>query len=171
MVERVKPWVAYITMSYPVGSNPAETLDFYLGELAARRGVVVKPLETVKEQLELMDSLSRQEQLILLRDTVCYYDLLQKDYQILRRLYLDNDMQTLFNMGSLLPDDEDKEVYQKVYDELLIERNHRMFKRMESEFSAGDVLVAVGAMHLPGEEGLLDLLAAKGYSLKPLPAK
>jgi uncharacterized protein YbaP (TraB family) len=49
---------------------------------------------------------------------------------------------------------------------LIVDRNHRMADRMEPYLKQGGAFVAVGALHLPGEQGLLRLLEQQGYSVR-----
>jgi uncharacterized protein YbaP (TraB family) len=44
-------------------------------------------------------------------------------------------------------------------------RNHRMVERMTKSFDGG-AFVAIGALHLPGEDGVLALLEQRGYAIK-----
>jgi len=48
-------------------------------------------------------------------------------------------------------------------------RNHRMLESLLPLLAESPVFVAVGALHLPGEKGLVSLLRKNGYILKPLP--
>jgi len=45
---------------------------------------------------------------------------------------------------------------------LLFDRNARMVARMQPQLKSGQAFVAVGALHLYGEQGLLSLLTARG---------
>ena len=44
-------------------------------------------------------------------------------------------------------------------------RNRTMVQRMAVHLGEGGAFVAIGALHLPGETGLLSLLAAQGYRI------
>jgi uncharacterized protein YbaP (TraB family) len=46
-----------------------------------------------------------------------------------------------------------------------VERNRTMVQRMAPQLAQGGAFVAIGALHLPGETGLLSLLAAQGYGI------
>jgi len=46
---------------------------------------------------------------------------------------------------------------------MLDDRNRTMVKRMIPLLQRGSAFVAVGAAHLPGEEGMLYLLEQEGY--------
>ncbi len=45
------------------------------------------------------------------------------------------------------------------------ERNRTMVERMAPRLGEGGAFIAIGALHLPGETGLLSLLAAQGYQI------
>jgi uncharacterized protein YbaP (TraB family) len=51
---------------------------------------------------------------------------------------------------------------------LIRERNLRMVERMQDRLLEGHAFVAVGAIHLPGDLGILDLLATQGYHISPV---
>ncbi len=48
---------------------------------------------------------------------------------------------------------------------LLTDRNYIMADRMQSILQKGNAFIAIGAMHLPGEEGVLSLLNKQGYKI------
>ena len=49
---------------------------------------------------------------------------------------------------------------------LIVDRNQRMAERMEPWLKQGGAFIAVGALHLPGEQGLIRLLRQRGYSVR-----
>jgi hypothetical protein len=51
----------------------------------------------------------------------------------------------------------------------IVDRNLRMAERLEPILEQGGVFVAVGALHLPGPDGLFELLRAQGYRISALP--
>jgi uncharacterized protein YbaP (TraB family) len=53
--------------------------------------------------------------------------------------------------------------------ELIAKRNRRMVERIQPRLAEGNALVAVGALHLPDEVGILRLLEARGYTVKRMP--
>ena len=46
-------------------------------------------------------------------------------------------------------------------------RNHRMAERAARLFAKGGAFIAVGALHLPGDEGLVELIRRQGYRVTP----
>lgn len=51
---------------------------------------------------------------------------------------------------------------------LITDRNHVMFKSIDSLARNGSLFAAVGAAHLPGKKGLIEMLREKGYTVKPV---
>jgi uncharacterized protein len=47
-------------------------------------------------------------------------------------------------------------------------RNRHMAERAEATLNAGNAFMAVGALHLPGPEGLVSLLQQKGFTVTPI---
>lgn len=44
-------------------------------------------------------------------------------------------------------------------------RNSRMVERMQDYLHKGNAFIAIGALHLPGEKGVLHLLEQKGFTV------
>lgn len=157
----LKPWAAYTTLSLP----PAQSgmpLDLALLEEARANGKAVAGLETIDEQIAVFDGLTTAEQAELLVMTVCHYGLLQGEVEEMIRHYLARDltamMQISIRYASPLQD--------RFLDILLHQRNHRMVARMQKTLAEGDAFIAIGALHLPGSQGILNLLRNQGYELE-----
>jgi len=88
---------------------------------------------------------------------------LQED---LTRAYLDRDLERLLRIGyeSLDP----RGMTEGFADRLINERNVRMIDRLQPLLRRGKVFIAVGALHLPGDGGILALLEGRGYRVTPL---
>jgi uncharacterized protein YbaP (TraB family) len=50
-------------------------------------------------------------------------------------------------------------------DKVLLERNRHMVERLADVLAEGNALVVVGALHFPGEGGIVDLLKQQGYRI------
>lgn len=164
-VQSLKPWAAFMKLSMPPDNGLP--LDLVLKSRAQEQGLSVHGLETVTEQAAIFEELDRVTQIRLLRDSVCHYETLQGDMADMKQLYLQRDLAGLFsyhNKYRLHATDE----YRRLMKRLLWDRNQLMAERMQSRLEAGGVFVAVGAMHLAGEQGILNLLEAAGYQVKPI---
>ena len=143
-------------------------LDLSLHERAERQGKSTCGLETVEEQVAIFDTASVAEQLILLRDTVKRYSQLPDLFTRLIDRYLARDLAGLLTLSqeSGPTDAAVKRVFDVFMQRLLDQRNPRLLDRMDAAIRAGGAFIAVGALHLPGEQGLLRLLHQQGYALE-----
>ena len=62
----------------------------------------------------------------------------------------------------------DRRVAQLFTSQVVVNRNRRMLERMQPRLREGNAFIAVGALHLPGKDGLLTLLRNKGYRVSPV---
>jgi uncharacterized protein len=138
-------------------------LDLWLIQWAYDLGMRVVALEKLEEQLALFDEAPEQDQAEMLRQIL---DRLEEDPDALERLvkdYLAGDMRRVFReMEAELEGNPGARAFKKAF---LDDRNHRMVERMAPLLERGNAFVAVGAAHLPGDEGMLHLLERQGYQV------
>lgn len=161
-VAKLKPWAAFITMSYP--ADMRRILDLRLLQAAEDSGMDARGLETLEEQGEIFNRIALQDQVTLLEDTVCYHDRFLEDFEVMKSLYLDRDLRGLYLYGQRYSFD-DNSVYDSLTSTVLTNRNRVMTERMLPILEEGRAFIAIGAMHLPGREGVLALLEKKNYSI------
>ncbi len=162
---RLKPWAAFLMLAGAPAGNGLP-LDMVLLYRAREAGLSVAGLETLEEQAGVLEGLSLEDQEELLRDTVCHFDQIRADQEALKRLYLQRDLTGLARYADRYVSDSGS--YDRLERLLLTGRNLRMVARMEDYLRRGGAFIAVGAMHLPGERGLLHLLEQAGYRVEPL---
>ena len=161
-VSAMKPWAAYLTMSYP--ADMGLILDQQLLRLALEAEVVARGLESMVEQGNLFNSFSLADQVRLLTDAICHRELLVGDFAKMISLYMDGDLAGLFSYGRRYSF-SDNTLYETLTEKLLTRRNHLMVERMRPALEKGRAFIAVGALHLPGEEGVLALLAQHDFEI------
>lgn len=164
-VQSLKPWAAFMTLNMPPDSGIP--LDLVLMQKAREHGLKVDGLETVAEQAAVFESLSLQTQVELLRDSICHYDVLQGDMDDMKQLYLRRDLAGLFSYHNKYHL-QTGQGYRKLMKRLLWDRNRIMADRMQPLLNKGNAFVAIGAMHLPGDKGVLSLLEEAGYTVKAI---
>ena len=72
-------------------------------------------------------------------------------------------------LGQLLRIEGQEEADYAAFEKRMVEmRNYVMAERAEPLLESGSAFIAVGAMHLPGETGLVTLLRQAGYRLQPV---
>lgn len=161
--ERLTPWAAVVMLSVPRARSGA-VLDVVLYRRALAGGKPVQGLETGGEQFAAFDALSLGEQIALLEDTLAARERFSVLFAALIDAYLARDLAGLHQLGErLLAEDEALDA--ALREALIGRRNERMLERLLPMLAEGGRFVAVGALHLPGEEGLLARLDALGYRI------
>jgi len=167
VVQRMKPWAAAATLSLP-RPQTGLFLDMLLYTQAAAQGKRVYGLETVSEQVGAMETMPRDLQIIMLRDAVAQHDQLDQIIEALINAYLQRDLNALESISDKAMQQGDRRVAQLFTSEVVVNRNRRMLERMQPRLREGNAFIAVGALHLPGKDGLLTLLRNKGYRVSPV---
>ncbi len=137
--------------------------DLFLMEEAIINGYKINGLETVNDQLSVFKTISYDEQALLLMDMIKDYDQTRKLYNRMAELYIDQNLDGLYELILLeskgIPD----------FDEtFLVQRNRNWIPEIERFIFAKPAFIAVGAGHLPGDEGLVRLLQEQGYDMRPV---
>lgn len=161
-IPNLKPWAAFTLMGRPKPVN-AETLDMVLIQTARSLNKTIISLEDMKELIEPMEKLSVSDQIIILNDTVCNHQKIIQDSWELVQLYLDRDLAGMMAFNNQAHFDE--EVFDRYIQGILYDRNERMLKRIIPYLDEGLAFIAVGALHLAGEKGLLQTLKEKNYKI------
>ncbi len=161
-VSVIQPWAAFLVMNYP--PDTGQPLDMVLLSIAQQNGIAVAGLETLTEQEKLFTELDLDEQVTLLTDTVCHYETVEKDFAAMKSFYLERDLAGLYYYAQRYSL-SNKPVYQKLMKKLIDDRNKTMVNRMQAMLDEGNVFIAIGAMHLVGDKGVLTLLEKQGYSI------
>lgn len=133
-----------------------------LAGIADYRGMHVIGLETFDEQLRVFDGLDKEAMRSLLLESLKESKTTDKTMQKMVSLYKQQDIHGLYK---LMVQSADMKTSQ---DALLFNRNKRWAERLPDVMSKSSVFIAVGAAHLPGEEGVLNLLRQKGYTVEPV---
>lgn len=120
-------------------------------------------LETLEFQASLFDSIPYQDQA---RDLLKYIDSADQYAQSARLMATVYKEENLERLDSLLvKSDPGMETYM---DLLLYDRNRRWVSQISSLALEKPCVFAVGAGHLPGQNGVIRLLRNKGYTVTPV---
>jgi hypothetical protein len=164
-VGKLKPWGVLLNLRIsrqPAGAVPP---DAQLFALARERRLPVLQIENVEEQVFTFDEMSLASQVALLRHYLAHREQLDRLAERTLRAYLARDLQGLWDA---------QQHYARRYPEIaphhaelmkrvVLDRNVVMAFRMQRELRRGRAFVAVGALHLYGERGVLALLEEDGY--------
>jgi len=165
MVMRMKPFFAMATMSEnAMREDRAKMLDDHFLSHAKANGHRTFGLETVAEQMRAMDVLPLKEQAAMLLDHVR-----NKGYDELLEGLMDAYARQDLNALVAITEKGAGGIPKKMEKALLIDRNNTMAHRMDSVMRADNgALFLVGAAHLPGEKGVLQLLRGRGFVVEPV---
>ncbi len=136
------------------------TIDKYMQTLGQRKGKTIGELETADYQMELLYGNSLEEQADALLEMIDHGDskgLLQQ----LTNAYKSQNLDTLWKVFQ-----EQMTGYE--YDAIVKVRNLNWEKQMKELLPKQSTLFVVGAGHLPGESGMINLLREAGYKIKPV---
>jgi len=167
---RLKPWAVLLKLAeQPVATGDgAETLDHALLVAAIRRKLAVVALESPDEQIAAFDAIPLPTQVALVKFVLQDREALTRDHDAVVAAWLDRDLERLAALnaepGRLHPEVAPHlaELTRHLVDDRTVLMAHRLFVPLRG----GRVFVAVGALHLYGERGLLALLRAQGYRVR-----
>jgi uncharacterized protein YbaP (TraB family) len=164
----LKPWLVALTMAslklQKLGFDPNSGVDHYLAGRATKAGKPIAGLETAAFQIGLMDQLSAADQESMLRQSLREMDLLDKGLDQIVRSWAAGDVPALEQL--LLSAMRE---YPAVHQKIVVDRNRRWLPEIERMIEQGEnALVVVGAAHLVGKEGVIELLKGRGYILEQM---
>ncbi|MEL7214727.1 MAG: TraB/GumN family protein [Pseudomonadota bacterium] len=174
----IQPWFAAVMTTIPTcvladqGSDAV--LDARIARAAADLGVPARSVEPPTTVFTLFSSISRDSQLTLLRSGLATLDLAEDTVFTLAEGWKDNAVVEAVLATERVGEDGATEeallaAGAELEERLLVERNRLWMPAILAAADAGGTtLIAVGAAHLPGEAGLLALLAEAGFTLTPL---
>lgn len=161
---KMKPWAVAVTLSFP-RPETGLFLDIVLFNRAMAAGKRTVGLEEAGEQLAFFTELSMDEQVTLLEATLEHGGEIDEAMDKLVKAWLSRDPVRLSALSDAYLDELPGDLARRFREQAIDRRNVRMFQRMQPLLEEGDAFVAVGALHLYGDEGLLELLRERGYDV------
>lgn len=169
-LQTFKPWALSLFLIYPqleiirlAQGEPA--FDTWLQGEARRRGKSLQALETYEEQIEVFDGMDEAAQVAMVNDMLADHANIDSRFNGMFRAYLKGDIAVLMAEANDVSGVSDPAAAERFKARLIDERNRIMAARILPLLRDGGAFVAVGAAHLPGEEGVLARLAQRGYQI------
>jgi uncharacterized protein YbaP (TraB family) len=164
----LKPWVVALTMTalqlQKLGFDPNYGVDRYLAQRAAKSGKTVVGLETASFQIGLIDQLPERDQESMLRQSLKEMDVLDRGLDQIVQAWSTGNVTALeaLLLGGMRE-------YPAVHQTVIVDRNRRWLPQIEKMIEQGEsALIAVGAAHLIGKDGVIELLKARGYTVEQM---
>lgn len=171
--KRMQPWVLATAIVMPLCEierkhAKKKVLDNILGSRAQKEGKHLVGLESVKEQISAMASLSLDFHLKSLEETVKLGSKMDDMMETMVVIYQQGNIGQFWPlMKYLSPKTAKSPGYAKFQEVLITKRNIIMAERSLPYLEKGNAFMAVGALHLPGEKGVVQLLQNAGYKVTP----
>lgn len=166
LVDRVKPLFLSTLADVDMGAltedqNLYKSYEMEFQKMAEDQKKMTGGLETVDYQLSVIDSIPLEDQAKMLLSSVEDADDDNDELIKMTELYKKQDINKLYT--SIKNDDISK--FEKI---LLQNRNSNWIPKMKEMMSANNTFFAVGAGHLGGPDGVINLLRKYGYRVTAL---
>lgn len=175
---RMRPWyvMLLLSMSACQGTLQAEGgLDNRLMAAAKDRDLPIRGLEPPETIFTVFNGLDRDDQLALLKTALAERALADDGVVTMTEAYFRGESRLMWEFSSWeterlpgLPKAEADRLQALLEDVVVTGRNRSWIPVIEGAAAEGPVLAAFGALHLPGQEGVLNLLAQDGWTVTPL---
>lgn len=169
VLQLFEPWFVALMVSIvemgKAGLDPTLGLDANLAQKASQAGKPTSGLETGAEQVAFLDGMDRTEQLQFLQEALKSADEGSAEIEKLHAAWRRGDARQLWDEMAV----EMRKQFPKLYRRINVERNDAWVPKLEARLQApgtDDTLVVVGALHLLGEDGVVEKLRAKGYEVE-----
>jgi len=171
-VSRMRPWMISSVVALPScemarKARGVQFLDQKIAADAVAGGKQVKGLETLAEQLQAMAELPTEFHMKSLIETLALGSKMNDVVETMTDLYLSGDIgMTIPMLKTVSPDGEDEDGDYAAFEQrIILDRNKVMAERAAPILANGNVFMAVGALHLPGEGGVIELLRKQGFTV------
>ena len=167
LFKNAKPYFL-VALLYPkmLHCSPAGSIEEALVKEAKEYGKEVKGLETIEQQASIFDSIPYEIQAKELLNNIDSLDKYQSEFDELLTSYKSQDLSRIEKLMSKT----DMGLGNNM-DLLVDARNRDWISQLDTLMKTESIFAAVGAGHLVGENGVLQLLKDKGYKVEPLENK
>lgn len=144
-----------------IGADPQKGVDYFFKEKALQDGKTTGSLETVAEQLKFLFSMDESLGSDQIIESIDEFKQIESELDEYLRVWRKGDeagMEELFI--------KDFKKYKKLYQTLIIDRNNKWMTDITGYLNGSvNTMVIVGAAHLAGPDGLINLLRKRGYKV------
>ena len=161
LYSKLKPFYIEQLVFFRYLGQEKESYEDNFKKLAEAKNIPQAGLETFEEQLKFLEDIPLENQLKSLVKTIKNYT---TETQKLGELVKEYKAQDLPALTKSFEDDEDQVLKQKLVDK----RNTSWIPKLKTFMQEKSCFIAVGAGHLGGEYGLIELLKKQGYTVEAI---
>ncbi len=180
MVAKLRPWYVNVLLAVPpcaiAEMADPKGLDGMVIDTAAAKGVPVKALEPFDTVFDIFGAMTEAEQITMIEATLLLEERSADFFVTLADAYFAGESRMVWELmrkvsyeQAIVPRAKVDAEFAKMEEVLVAGRNRAWIPVLEQAATGGPVLAAFGALHLPGDTGVLALLEAEGFSIEPLP--
>ncbi|MEL6671812.1 MAG: TraB/GumN family protein [Bacteroidota bacterium] len=161
-VEKMMPMLALSSIYPKMLGDKTESYELSFMKMAKKAEKEVLGVESIEDQLAIFSEISYEDQAAYLVDYLKKFDYYRSEFRKMVDLYVARDLPGLYDFMMSFPEMEGQE------EAMLDNRNKKWIPVMEEMAATQSNFFAVGAGHLPGEQGVISLLRKAGYTLTPV---
>lgn len=165
MYNKMQPmFTSQLIAARDLKTQQEDALDLYFFKEAKKQKKHTIGLETMMEQVSAFSAIPLTKQAAGLVKAVKEYG--KEDESNIENImehYVKGDLDKLLEITTKT--EEDKELAKIFNETFIVKRNQNMADRSVPLMKKGSTFIAVGAAHLPGEDGVIELLRKKGYTV------
>lgn len=164
LLSGMKPlMVASVLYPSVLGCTPISP-EMRFAQFMKERNKAVLGLEQVEEQMRVFDSIPYQVQADMLKEYILTPSSMIDETEGMLKAYLEGNLEQMVGMVA-----EGEENQLAAYDDILLnDRNERWIAPIEKMILEKPTFIAVGAAHLGGSKGVIELLRKEGYTITPV---
>lgn len=165
----MQPWYVGLLVTMlefgKYGLQPELGLDKHMGDAASARGIPTAGLETAEQQVSFLAGMDLPVQVAFLQEALKSAEQGPEEISKLHHMWRTGDLDGLWNEMAVPM----REQFPDLYARINVQRNDAWVPKLEAllhDDQYQNVLVVVGALHLLGEDGVVEKLAARGYQVE-----
>lgn len=176
-LDKMRPWAALTLIIYnkPEGYSEQFGIDMLLTQQAIEYGKRRVFLESIQDGLQVFAGLPEDKVISLIGVTIDHLSEARQETKALIDLYENNQLNAVI---TLLADNDkmlkyyppkDREFWDRwLRQDLLVKRNDKWQVILKKQLASEPTLVAVGALHLVGDNGMIEQFRQMGYKVTPV---
>jgi hypothetical protein len=180
MAAKMQPWYVAVMLSVPpcamAEMKDPKGLDGMVIDMAQAAGIPIRGLEPFDTVFRIFGAMEREEMVAMIQSSLAVEDRAEDYSATLADSYFAGESRMIweymrdisYDLPGYTRDQIDAD-FARMEELLMASRNRSWIPVLTEAAAGGPVFAAFGALHLSGEEGVLNLLQKEGFTLEPLP--
>jgi uncharacterized protein len=160
--EKMKPFVVLQTVTQLQFIGKTESYEKTISDIATNKKIKTLGLETIADQMGIFDDMTKEQQTEMVMEGIRNGDSSNDEMVIMQKLYRKQYLDSLYAYVA------SKESVLMDSDAFLKNRNHNWIPKIKDIIKDQAAFIAVGAAHLGGMDGVIELLKKEGYTVTPV---